>query len=292
MSKRGVTTTKNSTNGRSGSARRWLVRNVSRAMWAVAPSVTIKAAHRLFFSPASYPVNDEQKGLLETAETFEVKVRDKTVKGWIWGKGPIVLLVHGWGGRGIQLSGFIGSLVESGYSVVAYDNPAHGESGGSTTNFFEFVETINEVSSHLGGIHAVVAHSMGAGSAMNLGGNIAADIKFVLVAPIYDIRAEIGAMVEEIGLHTDIFETMIENVEEKFGYRLADVSPSSLATSMSARALIIHDSNDRVTSLSNSRALEKKWINATLAPTSGLGHNRILRDGSVIKRSIEFLKDQ
>ncbi len=292
MSKSGGTGTKYSTNGRSGSARRWLVSNVSRAMWALAPNVTMKVAHRLFFSPGSYPVNDEQKELLETAETFEVKVLGKTVKGWIWGKGPVVLLVHGWGGRGIQLSGFVAPLVQSGYSVAAYDNPAHGESGGATTNFFEFVETIKEVSSHLGGIHAVVAHSMGAGSAMNLGGHISEKFKFVLVAPIYDIKAEIGAMVKEIGLHTGIFEGMIEKIEKKFGYRLADVSPSSLAGSMNSRALIIHDSNDRVTSLSNSRALEEKWGNATLTSTSGLGHNRILRDGSVIKGAIEFLKDQ
>ena len=41
-----------------------------------------------------------------------------------WGSGPTVLLVHGWEGRGSQLSAFAPALVKAGFRVVAVDMPA------------------------------------------------------------------------------------------------------------------------------------------------------------------------
>src|SRR3954465_12098288 len=38
-----------------------------------------------------------------------------------WGGGPLVYLVHGWGGEGPHLAMFVKPLVEAGYRVVAFD---------------------------------------------------------------------------------------------------------------------------------------------------------------------------
>ena len=56
-----------------------------------------------------------------------VQNRDR-VRAWQWGEGPPVLLVHGWEGHAAQFAGFIPRLLEQGFSAVAFDAPAHGQS--------------------------------------------------------------------------------------------------------------------------------------------------------------------
>ena len=47
----------------------------------------------------------------------------------VWGEGPVVLLVHGWGGWRGQLGRFVAPLVDAGHRVVAVDAPGHGDAG-------------------------------------------------------------------------------------------------------------------------------------------------------------------
>ena len=44
------------------------------------------------------------------AEPFEVESLGAAVRGHVWGEGPVVYLVHGWGGRGSQLASFVEPL--------------------------------------------------------------------------------------------------------------------------------------------------------------------------------------
>ena len=59
------------------------------------------------------------------------------------GSGKKVLLVHGWSGRGSQLSSIAKECNKKGFFIVSFDAPAHGGSSSHTTNVPEFVEAIN-----------------------------------------------------------------------------------------------------------------------------------------------------
>ncbi|MCH2108975.1 MAG: hypothetical protein MK135_06570 [Polyangiaceae bacterium] len=68
------------------------------------------------------------------AQGHEVMVQGRRqVRALQYGSGPQILLVHGWGGAGVQMAAFVDPLVERGYSVVVVDLPAHGGSEGRTT---------------------------------------------------------------------------------------------------------------------------------------------------------------
>src|SRR5690606_19408081 len=84
-----------------------------------------------------------------------------------WGSGPIVYLLHGWGGWRGQLAALVAPLLAAGYRVVAIDGPGHGETGpgrlgGRRTTPVEFSEALAAVVAVIGPAHAVVAHSAGA----------------------------------------------------------------------------------------------------------------------------------
>ena len=43
----------------------------------------------------------------------------------VWGRGPAVYLLHGWGGRSTQWSSFVEPLTRAGLTAVAFDAPGH-----------------------------------------------------------------------------------------------------------------------------------------------------------------------
>jgi len=55
--------------------------------------------------------------LLERAHARPLFVGGRRIEMWKWGRGPAVLLAHGWGGRGAQLGAFVDPLVARGFSV-------------------------------------------------------------------------------------------------------------------------------------------------------------------------------
>jgi pimeloyl-ACP methyl ester carboxylesterase len=56
--------------------------------------------------------------------------------------------------------------------------------------------------------------------------------------------------------------------------------------------LIVHDRDDRETSWQASRTLAGSWTDARLLTTTGLGHNRILSDPTVVSASVAFLRGE
>jgi predicted alpha/beta hydrolase family esterase len=56
------------------------------------------------------------------------------------------------------------------------------------------------------------------------------------------------------------------------------------------KALILHDTNDRVLSVNQSKQVSEFWENSNLEEVTGTGHYRILRTKSILNRAVEFLK--
>ena len=127
----------------------------------IAPSMAERMALRVFLTPPRNLIPDWQKPFIKNAEQSTILVNNKLIKFYRWGVGPAILLIHGWGGRGSQLSTFIDPLITAGYSVLAIDGPAHGDSSGKQTDMFEFANTINAVSTMVNSLHAIIAHSFG-----------------------------------------------------------------------------------------------------------------------------------
>jgi len=187
----------------------------TRLTWMLAPDLTMRLIMGLFFRPPQYKVADSDKQTLSEAESFSLLVNGKRVTGWIWGDGPAVMLLHGWGGSGAQFVPFVEPLIDAGFSVVTYDNPAHRHSSGRTTSYFEFVEAARAVYDHVGNLEGVVAHSMGSGAAMNLAQHTNVSVKFVFISPLYNLHDVLMDFVDDIGIYKVPFNTIIENLEKK-----------------------------------------------------------------------------
>ena len=145
------------------------------------PKTTANKALKLFLTPEKIGRPESELPWYDNSK--KSMLADKYAA-FEWGdpKNPIVLLIHGWAGRGTQLYSFIEPLVQAHYRVIALDGPAHGDSLGTQTNAVQFSLFLKEAQEKIGKVHAVIAHSFGAGSSVLATANGMQVAKLVLIA--------------------------------------------------------------------------------------------------------------
>jgi len=267
-------------NGRHGRRLPLLLALVGR----LAPGLTGRLIKRSFFAPATPVLSNPAKQYLATGRRFYFEVHGKKICGRQWGQGPGILFVHGWNGRGVQFWPLFKTLLSNGYRVVTYDGPAHGESQGKTTNYFEIADTVSaffeQVAEH--NIEGVIAHSLGASAVINHLATRQSDIEAVLVAPALQPGKILRHAFNHHGVPRKVYENLIAKLEDQYGYSLLRDSPHLLARQITSRVLVIHDRDDQTTPYADSKQISENLTNIVLHTTSGLGHKRILSDPGIM----------
>ena len=264
------------------------MRAAFRAVGAVAPAVAARWAETLFCTPPRRRSGDER--LLGDVTRFTLPSQGQQLAGWIWGGGPTVVLVHGWGSRAGRFRTLAAALVEAGFRVVAYDAPAHGESTGRFASLPEFARALRDVAATTGPIHGLVGHSLGgAAVAMGMRGGVAA-ARAVLLAPPADVRIFSDLFARTLAIAPSVQETMHRNLERRLRIVWDDLHIPSLVRELPAAALVIHDRDDTDVPFAHGEEIVGAWAGSRLEITTGLGHRALLRDPAVIARTVEFLR--
>jgi pimeloyl-ACP methyl ester carboxylesterase len=267
-----------------------LVRAGLGTLGAVAPGLAGRWATRLFLTPPRYPTPLREASILASGEPFVVHAGRARLSARRWGDGPIVVLLHGWGGRGTQLFAFVEPLVRSGFRVVLFDAPAHGGSSGHTSSLPAFARALAAVVEEIGPIHGVVAHSMGAAACMLAASEGVEVPRAVLIAPPSNAHAFFERFARYLDLPADVERDAEARIERKLRTPWARLNAEALgrATVREVPLLVFHDAEDREVTLSQGEAIVQSWPNAELVVTSGLGHQRILRDPRVVTETVRF----
>lgn len=282
---------KYSTNVRVSSAKRIFTYISLYLLWYIRRNTIRKFLLKQFFSAKSYPTSEREKQYLQNGERLEIKVDDQAVVYWKWGNGPVVIFAHGWNGRGIQFYHFFDKFVSNGFSVIAFDGPGHGESDGKTSSYFQMTDTVRALINHYkqDKIAGIVGHSFGAAAAINALHKENLQIPAVLIAPPIKLREMLQNTIKIHGVPNLIFQSLITDYEKKYGYYFINDNPINILKSFQPKALILHDSDDKVTSSAISRQIANQYVSINLITTDGLGHNRILKDALVIEKSFNYL---
>ena len=87
-----------------------------------------------------------------------------------------------------------------------------------------------------------------------------------------------------------MIKRLIKKIEQEEGIIVSEMNVAEYAVkSQVKKALILHDTNDRVLSVEQSKEVNALWKEATLEEVTGTGHYRILRTETVLKRALLFL---
>jgi pimeloyl-ACP methyl ester carboxylesterase len=259
----------------------------------VAPGVGARWAERLWFAVPR--PRGRRAEPVAPGRPFRVPVGGATVAGEVWGEGPAVYLLHGWGGWRGQLDALVDPLVEAGYRVVAFDAPSHGDSdpgaaGPGRGTLPEFAAALAAVVAAGGPAHAVVAHSLGATAAAFAVRHGLAVGRLVLVSPMADPLPYTRVFAGRLGFGERVRGRLVRRLERRVGMPMSAFAVPAMARELAVPpVLLVHDRLDAETSWSDSAAIAEAWPGARLHTTSGLGHRRILRDPAVVAEITGFV---
>ncbi len=258
------------------------------ANW-VAPRATGSYVAKLFMTPYRHQRPDWESLLLKKSQRVEIPSNRKV---WSWGtRGPRILLVHGWEGRGTQLGAFVEPLVNAGYQVIAWDGPAHGDTPGKSTHLAEFSRALREDIAALGPFEAVVAHSMGAAALMLAAEEGLVLGKAILIASPSQWKPAMQMLAKRFRLRDATLRSVLSFVEKEVGRPMEDFDVQNWQNKHKTSLLILHDEKDKDVPASEFSRLKDAYPRAKGKLFSGLGHRKILKDPEVISEVLNFIKE-
>ncbi|MBI5463304.1 MAG: alpha/beta hydrolase [Gammaproteobacteria bacterium] len=270
-----------------------LMRMGFRHLGPFVPHIAGYWACRLWFATRRSPIPAREDPWRNQARIDRIDSAGRPLARYQWGaaEAPGILLVHGWNGRGLQLGAFAAPLVDAGFRVVAFDAPGHGDSPGNSTHIFDYAQAIQRVAEHSGPLAGAIAHSFGVPAvARALLQGLSLPRLIAIAAP-----ADAEFLVQRFAQHLDIPESVIAamraRIERRFGMDIfVRLSTEAMLAGQRIPGLIIHDRDDRDVPATHAERLRHTWRDAHVIYTEGLGHNRILRDPTVIAAATAFLQ--
>jgi pimeloyl-ACP methyl ester carboxylesterase len=200
-----------------------------------------------------------------------------------------VLLVHGWGSSPARFNEIVEKLCSQGYSVIGFDQPGHGLTGGTFVSLVDIAKAVGDLSKVYGPFQAVVAHSLGALAAGLVCAESKIAEKLVLVSPLTGSDAAVETFGMLTGIEQPVLAGMRVSIENELGIDFRQYNFEKLIGLIREDLLVIHDKDDRLTSAEKSAEWVGKSTDAEFLLTNGLGHRRILRDPEVVEAVAGFL---
>lgn len=255
------------------------------------PGMALRQAERLF----TKPLRHASRRTHPFAARQEMLVIDRwNISVWQSGQAtaPAVLLSHGWGGSGMQMSSFVEPLLARGYRAVWFDQPGHGESGRGAVGLPDLVRALEALAETHGPFEAAIAHSLGA-AALGLALRRGLAIKrAVFVAAPASLSEHAHNFARWIGITPRIREAMRGRLEHRYDLRFEEIDRIEELAKIDLPALFVHDGADAEVPFEHALRLSGHMPGARLIKTHGLGHFRILRDAAVVGTIVEFIGGQ
>ena len=232
----------------------------------------------------------------QQAETcVELQLEDKSIPVSLWGQGPLVVMMHGWSGSGVQFRRLIPGLVAEGYQVAAFDAPAHGSNPGKHTHLLEFSDSLLAIQQQIGPVDTVMAHSLGGMAAVVAAMRGLSVRQMVLFGPHLDVQKMYQSYSDLLSLNPKLSNRF----RHKIGQKMADIlgvvdvwtllTPANLLAQSDYMGLLIYDNEDEEIPQDQFKTIEQHWQGCQVLETEGLGHQRILKDETVIENVLAFM---
>src|SRR5580700_2841386 len=227
-----------------------LIRFYFKWLSFLTPNVSSELATRIFYTPqrskqAQAEVTIEEKSCKKFIETSQ-----GNLKTLLWSDSnskdrEVILLAHGWGGRGTQLYKFIQPLLEH-CDVLTFDGPAHGDSPGKMTTLPKYALALADICKQYN-VSYVIGHSFGAGATAIAVARQNVKIKrAVFIASPYSVENVVNNFCQHFRIPKNISESIHRRMETSkwHGLPREDLAFSSLGPKIQIPVLMFHSKDD------------------------------------------------
>lgn len=202
------------------------------------------------------------------------------------GTGPLVVAVHGWGGRAGQMVSVAQRLADEGFRVVIPELPGHA--GGAKTDIKQSAGALRSVIDEIGEPEMVVAHSFAA-MVLRLAYPESGPSKVVMVAPALNVEDALEVFGHRLRLLPWTrrgLRRRLRSWDPSLWPTVAQILPGQLK---GTHILIVHDPLDRETPFAGSAQLAAIRPATSIVPLEGAGHSRILSNPLTLDHVAGFL---
>jgi len=256
----------------------------------------VRAAYRLFGTPLPPKWISRRRGWSPDWHIEQWPFEDASLTLYsrpVAPHGPVVLLVHGWGGHAGQMLALADQLGAQGLRPVIVEMPAHGRSGGSVSNLPQFARVLEYVAARLQQqghtLRAVVAHSLAANAGAYAASRGLAAGRLVLLAPPASPLEYTRLFAHVFGLSEITRAAMQRRIESREGVLMPQFEPAAVGPRITLPTLVVHDRQDSINRFADGVAYSEAIARARLVATEGLGHRKILKDEEVLRQVAAFL---
>ncbi|MDR6967457.1 pimeloyl-ACP methyl ester carboxylesterase [Flavobacterium arsenatis] len=249
-------------------------------------------ASRLFMTPLKHKIPKRELEMDQKSRQEKVRIPtiSKEVVVYHYGTSKKkILLVHGWSGRGTQLVKIADALLETGYSTISFDAPAHGKSGGKTTLMLEFIATILELEKQFGPFEGAVGHSLGGMSLLNALKQGLKINRLVTIGSGDIVQDIIDDFTYKLRMKHKVSNRIRLYFENRFDTSMDSFSAYLSAKEIEIPVLVIHDNDDDEVPVKCGIHIHKYLKNGKLMITKDLGHRKILGDEQVVESATNFI---
>ncbi|HEU4808889.1 MAG TPA: alpha/beta hydrolase [Homoserinimonas sp.] len=267
-----------------------------RLLERFAPPAAAEAAYALWLSTGKRKrVHPREQAVIDQATVSSIRVNGTRIAVYTWGNGAKpVLLVHGWQGRAAEFAEVVREVRATDRTVIAFDAPGHGASGGRRPDIRDFAEVIGALGRKHGTFEAIIAHSFGTpAAALAIRGGTRTR-RLVSIGGVAEMAYLLDSFSQMLNLSPRTSDSLKRKIQQRRFRAVPDVWATLSATTTPLAAevpmLVIHDHDDLVVQVGQAEALaDAHLLSATTMFTSGLGHHRILRDDAVLDAIGEFV---
>lgn len=211
---------------------------------------------------------------------------------WVWGRGPLVVFVHGWSGRAAQMAPLALHVANLGFQSVAIDVTGHGNSPKRHTRWDYFFRDIAALSQSLREeINAYVGHSAGALCMMAARAlkDIHARRYACICAPSFPFPP-INVIQKKLNPKQAVLEHYKKYIAEQFETTWEELQAGCAYADAGSNLLLFYDETDRFVDHSEGDKIQALCPGAQMVKTRAYSHQQILAAPELAQAVGEFLK--
>lgn len=259
--------------GKKFNLRRSIVSVSTHLHHTLAPRHAKKTAQKLLLTPArAEPKNLEPQGLIKST----IGCKEGALTTYQLGSGPLWVLSHGWSGSASQFFPLMQHIASQGYTALAYDHPAHGQSEGAFGHIPAFVAGLEAILDSVDEVSGVIAHSMGTASTLECHHSKLQTVPLILIAPVLNYVENLFGSVARSGYSMRLFNAVISDLETQYRYPIQSINPYQKLSLRQPPTVIVHDKDDKFADFLVSENAANEMERVRLIATQGQGHGRVM----------------
>src|SRR6266704_5735437 len=259
---------------------------------SVVPEATANSIIRSLAAMTQRPPisSSEQEAM---AQASKVSYGENNVA-WIWGRGPLVVFVHGWSGRAAQMAPLALHVANLGFRSVAIDVTGHGDSPKRHTRWDYFFRDIAVLSQLLHEeVYAYVGHSAGALSMMAARAltGIHAQRYACICAPAFPFQP-INVIQRKLNPKESVLEHYKKYIAGQFETTWEELQAGCSYANAGSDMLLFYDETDRFVSHSEGDRIQTLCPGAQVVKTRAYSHQQILAAPELAQTLGAFLQKE